>query len=43
MQKRKLTELKNIGKKIAGCLKEVGIFSEPMVPVDGARRITTVI
>ena len=27
-QNRKLTELKNIGKKIAGRLNEVGIFSE---------------
>ncbi|MCU7917977.1 MAG: TfoX/Sxy family protein [Candidatus Thiodiazotropha sp. (ex Epidulcina cf. delphinae)] len=28
MQNRKLIELKNIGKKIAGRLSEVGIFSE---------------
>jgi DNA transformation protein len=28
IRNRKLTELKNIGKKIAGRLNEVGIFSE---------------
>ncbi len=30
-QNRELTELKNIGKKIAGRLNEVGIFSEDRV------------
>ena len=33
---RKLTELKNIGKKIAGRLNEVGIFSEDELRVVGA-------
>ncbi|MEM7734887.1 MAG: TfoX/Sxy family protein [Deinococcota bacterium] len=33
-QNRKLTDLKNIGKKIAGRLNEVGIFSE-----DDLRRV----
>ena len=32
-QNRKLTELKNIGKKIAGRLNEVGIFSEDELSV----------
>jgi DNA transformation protein len=35
-QNRKLTELKNIGKKIAGRLNEVGIFSEDELHVIGA-------
>ena len=35
-QNRKLTELKNIGKKIAGRLNEVGIFSEDELRVVGA-------
>ena len=35
-QNRKLTELKNIGKKIAGRLNEVGIFSEDELSVIGA-------
>lgn len=35
-QNRKLTELKNIGKKIAGRLNEVGIFSEDELRVHGA-------
>ena len=35
-QNRKLTELKNIGKKIAGLLNEVGIFSEDELRVVGA-------
>ena len=33
---RKLTELKNIGKKIAGRLNEVGIFSEEELRFIGA-------
>ncbi len=33
---RKLTELKNIGKKIAGRLNEVGIFSEDEIQNVGA-------
>jgi len=33
---RKLTELKNIGKKIAGRLNEVGIFSEDELEFTGA-------
>jgi len=33
---RKLTELKNIGKKIAGRLNEVGIFSEDELRFVGA-------
>ncbi len=36
MQNRKLTELKNIGKKIAERLNEVGIFSEDDLRVFGA-------
>ena len=36
-QDRKLTELKNIGKKIAGRLCEVGVFSE-----DDLRRVGAV-
>lgn len=36
MQNRKLTELKNIGTKIAGRLNEVGIFSEDDLRVFGA-------
>ena len=35
-QNRKLTELKNIGKKIAGRLNEVGIFSEDELFIVGA-------
>ncbi len=35
-QNRKLTELKNIGKKIAGRLNEVGIFSEDELHIIGA-------
>jgi TfoX C-terminal domain len=35
-QNRKLTELKNIGKKIAGRLNEVGIFSEDELLIIGA-------
>jgi len=35
-QNRKLTELKNIGKKIAGRLNEVGIFSEEELRVVGS-------
>ncbi len=35
-QNRELTELKNIGKKIAGRLNEVGIFSEDELSVVGA-------
>ena len=35
-QNRKLTELKNIGKKIAGRLNAVGIFSEDELYVIGA-------
>ncbi len=35
-QNRKLTELKNIGKKIAGRLNEVGIFSEDELLIVGA-------
>ena len=35
-QSRKLTELKNIGKKIAGRLNEAGIFSEYELRVIGA-------
>lgn len=33
---RKLTDLKNIGKKIAGRLNEVGIFSEDELRLAGA-------
>ena len=36
MQNRKLTELKNIGNKIAGRLNEVGIYSEDELRVVGA-------
>ena len=36
MQNRKLVELKNIGKKIAGRLNEVGIFSEDELQIVGA-------
>lgn len=35
-QNRKLVELKNIGKKIAGRLNEVGIFSEDELQIIGA-------
>ena len=35
-QNRKLTDLKNIGKKIAGRLNEVGIFSENELRFAGA-------
>ncbi len=35
-QSRKLTELKNIGTKIAGRLNEVGIFSEDELRIVGA-------
>ncbi len=35
-QNRKLTELKNIGKKIAGRLNEVGIFYEDELLIVGA-------
>jgi DNA transformation protein len=35
-QNRKLTDLKNIGKKIAGRLNEVGIFSENELRLAGA-------
>ncbi len=35
-QNRKLTELKNIGSKIAGRLNEVGIFSEDELRIVGA-------
>ena len=35
-QNRKLTELMNIGKKIAGRLNEVGIFSEDELRIVGA-------
>lgn len=35
-QYKKLTELKNIGKKIAGRLNEIGIFSEDELRVVGA-------
>ncbi len=35
-QNRELTELKNIGKKIAGRLNEVGIFSEDRLRKVGA-------
>ena len=35
-QNRKLTELKNIGKKIAGRLNEIGIFSEDELLIAGA-------
>ena len=35
-QNRKLVELKNIGKKIAGRLNEVGIFSEDELQIVGA-------
>ncbi len=40
---RKLTELKNIGKKIAGRLCEVGIFSEDELRVVGATEAHRVI
>lgn len=35
-QNRNLTELKNIGKKIAGRLNEVGIFSEEELRIVGS-------
>ena len=35
-QNRRLTDLKNIGKKIAGRLNEVGIFSEDELRLVGA-------
>ena len=35
-QNRKLTELKNIGKKIVGRLNEVGVFSEDELLIIGA-------
>ena len=35
-QNRRLTDLKNIGKKIAGRLNEVGIFSEDEMRLVGA-------
>ncbi len=35
-QNRKLTDLKNIGKKIAGRLNEVGIYSEEELRVVGS-------
>jgi DNA transformation protein and related proteins len=35
-QNRRLTDLKNIGKKIAGRLNEVGIFSENELRLAGA-------
>ena len=37
-QNRKLIELKNIGKKIAGRLNEVGIFSEDELRLVGAAK-----
>lgn len=37
-QNRQLTELKNIGKKIAARLNEVGIFSEEELRLTGAVR-----
>ena len=37
-QNRKLLELKNIGKKIAGRLNEVGIFSEDELRLVGAAK-----
>ena len=43
IQNRKLTDLKKIGKKIAGWLSEIGIFSEADLrligPVDARRMI----
>jgi DNA transformation protein len=36
IQNRRLTDLKNIGKKIAGRLNEVGIFSETELRLAGA-------
>jgi DNA transformation protein len=35
MQNRKLTEMKNIGKKIVGRLNEIGIFSEEELSIIG--------
>jgi len=37
-QNRKLIELKNIGKKIAGRLNEAGIFSENELQIVGAAK-----